>query len=88
MKKINIILAALAALAFFASCEKPQPDGPDTPEITVTFPALVEDYEVSPGEKLALTFTPSKDWTIAVPSDNLSRYETACHSHSNSSVPS
>ena len=71
MKKINIILAALAALAFFASCEKPQPDGPDTPEITVTFPALVEDYEVSPGEKLALTFTPSKDWTIAVPSDNL-----------------
>ena len=71
MKKINIILAALAALAFFASCEKPQPDGPDTPEITVTFPALVEDYEVSPGEKLSLTFTPSKDWTIAVPSDNL-----------------
>ncbi len=71
MKKINIILAALAALAFFASCEKPEPDGPDTPEITVTFPALVEDYEVSPGEKLALTFTPSKDWTIAVPSDNL-----------------
>lgn len=71
MKKINIFLAALAALAFFASCEKPQPDGPDTPEITVTFPALVEDYEVSPGEKLSLTFTPSKDWTIAVPSDNL-----------------
>ena len=55
----------------FASCEKPGPDGPDTPEVTVTFPALVENYEVKPGETLSLTFTPAMDWTVSVPSENL-----------------
>lgn len=55
----------------FASCEKPGPDGPDTPEVTVTFPALVENYEVKPGETLSLTFTPAMDWTVSVPSEHL-----------------
>ena len=71
MKRINILLAALAAMVAFASCEKPGPDGPDTPEVTVTFPALVENYEVKPGETLSLTFTPAMDWTVSVPSENL-----------------
>lgn len=71
MKRINILLAALAAMVAFASCEKPGPDGPDTPEVTVTFPALVENYEVKPGETLSLTFTPAIDWTVSVPSENL-----------------
>ena len=71
MKRLNIFLAVLAAMCAFASCEKPGPEGNDTPEVTVTFPALVENYEVKPGETLALTFTPSKDWTVSVPSENL-----------------
>ena len=78
MKRFTIYLAALAALLAYTSCEKPEPDGPDTPdtpaEVTVTFPSLVENYEVSPGETLTLTFTPAKDWTISVPSDNLRWY--------------
>ena len=75
MKRVNILLAALAAMVAFAACEKPEPDGPDTPdapeEVTVTFPALVENYEVKPGETLTLTFTPAKDWNLSVPSENL-----------------
>lgn len=71
MKRINIFLAALAAMVAFASCEKPSPDGPDTPDVTVTFPASVENYDVKPGQTLTLTFTPAKDWTVSVPSDNL-----------------
>lgn len=72
MKRILILFTALAALVAFASCEKPQPDGPDVPaEVTVTFPELVENYEVKPGESLTVTFTPAKDWTISVPSDNI-----------------
>lgn len=78
MKRFTIYLAALAALLAYTSCEKPEPDGPDTPdtpaEVTVTFPSLVENYEVAPGETLTLTFTPAKDWTISVPSDNLQWY--------------
>ena len=69
MKRFTIYLAALAALLAYTSCEKPEPDGPDTPdtpaEVTVTFPSLVENYEVAPGETLTLTFTPAKDWTIS-----------------------
>ena len=78
MKRFTIYLAALAALLAYTSCEKPEPDDPDTPdtpaEVTVTFPSLVENYEVAPGETLTLTFTPAKDWTISVPSDNLQWY--------------
>lgn len=75
MKKIITIFAAFAVLMSFASCERPEPDGPDVPdvpnEVTVTFPDLVENYEVKPGDTFTLTFTPAKDWTVSVPSDNL-----------------
>ena len=75
MKKIITIFAALAVFMSFASCERTEPDGPDGPDdpskVTVTFPELVENYEVKPGETLTLTFTPAKDWTVSVPADNL-----------------
>ena len=77
MKKINIFLAALAASALFFSCDKPEPDGPDgpvdpeIPEVVVTFPELVKDFEVKPGATLTLKFTPAKDWSLSVPSENL-----------------
>ena len=74
MKTRNIFIAALAASALFFSCEKPEPDGPNGPDVpgqVVTFPEVVKNFEVKPGETLSLTFTPSVDWTLSVPSDNL-----------------
>ena len=77
MKTRNIFIAALAASALFFSCEKPEPDGPDgpagpeIPEVVVTFPELVTDFEVKPGSTLTLKFTPAKDWSLSVPSENL-----------------
>ena len=74
MKTRNIFLAVLAASALFFSCEKPQPDGPDGPDIpgqVVTFPEVVKNFEVKPGETLTIKFTPAKDWSVSVPSENL-----------------
>lgn len=74
MKTRNIFLAVLAASALFFSCEKPQPDGPDGPDVpnqVVTFPEVVKNFEVKPGETLTIKFTPAKDWSVSVPSENL-----------------
>lgn len=78
MSKFNILFAALAAGILFFSCDKPEPEpGPDgpvdpiVPEVVVTFPDLVENFEVKPGETLSLTFTPAKDWSVSVPSENI-----------------
>ena len=57
MKTRNIFLAVLAASALFFSCEKPQPDGPDGPDVpnqVVTFPEVVKNFEVKPGETLTI----------------------------------
>lgn len=74
----NMFFAALAAGVLFVACDKPEPEpGPDdpvdpvVPEVVVTFPDLVKNFEVKPGETLTLTFTPAKDWTLTVPSENL-----------------
>lgn len=78
MNKFNILFAALAAGILFFSCDKPEPEpGPDgpvdpvVPEVVVTFPDLVENFEVKPGDTLSLSFTPAKDWSVSVPSENI-----------------
>lgn len=75
MKTRNIFYAALAAMAIFVSCEKPGPEGPDDSDkpidVEVTFPAVVENYEVKPGATLELTFTPAQDWSLTVPTESL-----------------
>lgn len=80
MNKFNILFAALAAGILFFSCDKPEPEpepgpggtvDPVVPEVVVTFPDLVENFEVKPGETLSLTFTPAKDWSVSVPSENI-----------------
>jgi len=72
----NMFFAALAAGMLIVACDKPEPepDGPVdpvVPEVVVTFPEVVKNFEVKPGEILTLSFTPAKDWTLTVPSDNL-----------------
>ena len=78
MNKFNILFAALAAGILFFSCDKPEPEpGPDgpvdpvVPEVVVTFPDVVENFEVKPGDTLSLSFTPAKDWSVSVPSENI-----------------
>lgn len=34
-----------------------------------SFPTLVENFDVKPGETLSLTFTPNYDWTVSVPAE-------------------
>ena len=78
-KTMNIMrkFAAFVAVSAFmvASCDKPStvdPDGPDTPgTVKPSFPSLVEDNEVVPGETLTLTFEANMDWTVTVPSSSL-----------------
>lgn len=47
-----------------------------TPEETKTqeepvFPNLIEDYSVTPGETLEITFVPNLDWTVSIPDESL-----------------
>ena len=70
----KIFYAALAAGALLVACEKqpePEPVDPVVPEVEVTFPDTLKNFEVKPGDTLAVSFTPAKDWTLSVPSDNL-----------------
>ena len=57
-----LMLAALMAV----SCDKE--NGPDQGNQTAepNFPDLVENYEVTPGETLSLSFTPNYTWTLSV----------------------
>lgn len=69
---INIALrciaaAILAVLAF--SCTKPEESTQPEKDIEPVFPTLVENYQVTPGEKLTLTITPNFDWEVSIPQD-------------------
>lgn len=71
MKKNNIfrLFAALlmGSAMFMVSCKESgtEPVQKEDP----LFPALVENYEVQPGETLVLTFTPNYDWSVSVPAE-------------------
>lgn len=71
MKKNNIFrlfAALLMGYAFLAvSCKDSGDD--TTPKEDPSFPSLVENYNVQPGETLVLTFTPNYDWTVSVPAE-------------------
>lgn len=81
MKKMNIyrILAiAFAAFAVFAvSCTKTEPEDnsgnegnkDEVKKEEPSFPALVENNDVKPGETLSVTFKPNYDWKISVPTE-------------------
>lgn len=62
-------MTLVAAVAMFASCDRKEPDGPVT--VTPTFPDVVENYNVAPGETLTLTFEANMDWSVSVPASDL-----------------
>ena len=71
MKKNNIfrLFAALVlgSAMFIVSCndsgtEQIKKEDP-------SFPELIENYNVQPGESLVITFTPNYDWSISVPAE-------------------
>lgn len=71
MKKNNIfrLFAALVlgSAMFIVSCndsgtEQIKKEDP-------SFPELIENYDVQPGETLVLTFTPNYDWSVSVPAE-------------------
>lgn len=67
MKTIkNYIAFLMLATMMVVSCDKE--NGPDQGNQTVepNFPDLVENYEVTPGETLTLSFTPNYDWKLSV----------------------
>lgn len=69
MKKISLYMILVAAVAMFASCDRKEPETPET--VTPTFPAVVENYNVVPGETLTLTFEANMDWSVSVPASDL-----------------
>ena len=62
-------MTLVAAVAMFASCDRKEPDAPVT--VTPTFPDVVENYNVAPGETLTLTFEANMDWSVSVPASDL-----------------
>lgn len=67
MKTIKKYIAFLMLATLMAvSCDKD--NGSSTKE-DPTFPQLVENYNVTPGETLTVTFTPNYDWTISIPTE-------------------
>lgn len=62
-------MTLVAAVAMFASCDRKEPDTPET--VTPTFPNVVENYNVTPGETLTLTFEANMDWSVSVPASDL-----------------
>ena len=69
MKKVRLYMIMVAAVAMLASCDRKEPDTPVN--VTPTFPALVENYNVAPGETLTLTFEANMDWSVSVPASDL-----------------
>ena len=53
-------------MAFAISCTEKEP------EITIepNFPEMVTKYDIKPGDKLTLTFTPNMDWTLSIPEES------------------
>lgn len=73
MKTNNIfrLLAASVAIAFTAVACGPQVEPEEEKKPAPTFPALVENNNVQPGEELTLTFTPNYDWAVTIPDESL-----------------
>lgn len=68
MKKINIFVALIAAMVAISCKEK----GQDDPvKIEPSFPEVVVNDNVAPGETLTLTFEANMDWVVSVPSADL-----------------
>lgn len=75
--KMKNIFASFAALVMgcamvMVSCDRqdPEPVQKDTP----SFPDIVENYNVKPGETLEITFTPNYDWKISIPAELRQRF--------------
>jgi hypothetical protein len=62
----NYIAFMMLAIMMAVSCQ--EKEGPVTKE-DPTFPQLVENYNVAPGEILTVTFTPNYDWKISIPTE-------------------
>lgn len=66
--KRSIIYNALCilAMAFAISCTEKEPQITTEPN----FPEMVTKYDIKPGDKVTLTFTPNMDWTLSIPEES------------------
>lgn len=69
MKRINIFMAALAALSALASCDNKEPDE----RIEPVFPDAM-NRTVEPGEEVTITFDANLDWEVSVPETTIKSF--------------
>ena len=53
-------------MAFAISCTEKEPQITTEPN----FPEMVTKYDIKPGDKVTLTFTPNMDWTLSIPEES------------------
>ena len=67
MKTIkNYIAFLMLATLMAVSCDKENGQDSGNQKLEPNFPDLVENYDVKPGETIALSFTPNFSWTLSV----------------------
>lgn len=70
MKNIIRFIAFFVTVVLAFACTKPEESkGQEQEKVVPVFPALVENYKVTPGEKLTFSFTPNMDWEISIPQE-------------------
>ena len=65
--KSIMTLASLSLVIMFSSCDNI--DDIQQKEEPI-FPEIYENYDVSPGEIIEISFTPNSDWTVSIPYDS------------------
>ena len=67
MKTIkNYIAFLMFATLMAVSCDKENGQDSGNQKLEPNFPDLVENYDVKPGETIALSFTPNFNWTLSI----------------------